>query len=72
VRAPLVRFWPDLADQVIFEFSDTAFGGLVGPDALRNRFTLDYGAGSCRHENAHPERTAWLRGALTRSSDFRA
>ena len=47
VRAPVVRvLGRTLADQVIFEFSDTALGGLVGPDALPGtRFTLDYRAG---------------------------
>lgn len=47
VRAPVVRvLGRTLADQVIFEFSDAALGGLVGPDALPGpRFTLDYGAG---------------------------
>ncbi len=47
VRAPGVRvLGRTLRDQVIFEFSDAALGGLVGPDALPGtRFTLDYRAG---------------------------
>jgi hypothetical protein len=47
VRAPVVRvLGRTLADQPIFEFSDAAIGGLVGPDALPgSRFTLDYRAG---------------------------
>lgn len=47
VRAPVVRLLGRaLADQTIFEFSDTALAGLVGPDALPGtRFTLDYRAG---------------------------
>jgi hypothetical protein len=46
-RAPIVRvLGRTLADQEIFEFSDTVLGGLVGPDALPgSRFTLDYRAG---------------------------
>jgi hypothetical protein len=47
VRAPAVQLLGRaLADQTIFEFSDTALGGLVGPDALPGpRFALDYQAG---------------------------
>ncbi len=47
VRAPVVHLLGrSLADETIFEFSDAALGGLVGPDALRGtRFTLDYRAG---------------------------
>jgi hypothetical protein len=47
VRAPVVRLLGGvLADQTIYEFSDAALGGLVGPDALPGtRFTLDYRAG---------------------------
>lgn len=47
VQAPVVRvLGRTLADQVIFEFSDAALPGLVGPDALPGtRFTLDYRAG---------------------------
>jgi predicted aspartyl protease len=47
VRAPVVLLLGrTFADQTIFEFSDAALQGLVGPDALPGtRFTLDYGAG---------------------------
>ena len=47
VRAPVVHFLGNtLADQTIFEFSDAAVGGLIGPGTLPGtRFTLDYRAG---------------------------
>lgn len=47
VRAPVVQLLGrTLRDQTIFEFSDVALRGLVGPDALPGtRFTLDYRVG---------------------------
>jgi predicted aspartyl protease len=72
VRAPVVRLLGrTLTDQTVFEFSDAALGGSVGPGALPGtRFALDYRAGILAITSSHLQEVpaGFTALPLTRSS----